>query len=561
MFAEILGAVLAAIVFYVLELVSGRPVGFDLRDADCSGTADSPTAHDIDEVLPEIGELGPLPRQSSSFLRPPSASSTRRSPAPKSEEGLRERRSAQPPVPPAPKNRRLPPKRLINGRPGDKSGRAGGRPTRPAGGRMEKPADFTRSHGLHWATAMLFIIADCAGGGIIALPTAAQMTGFWTGVALCYATAVLAAITGLFLAECWLILPRHWAAYREQHCRKPYAEIGRRAMGPRAKLAVSVCLNFSQFGTCVVFFLLAAKNVHDFVGSLTPHPPDVCLVIVAVGVVLWPFCLLKSPEDFSFVIVGGMGCTALAIALLVAGAARDFAECAPARREPAVGLWNFCSGLGTFLFTDAGHSCFPSIQHDMRRPADFRKSIVGAFSLIALAYGPVLFLGHFAYGDSLRDSIINSIQVSRLLSSTPSLTPPLCLRTAWIQQTVNLLIAFHCMLTLVLMFSPINQEAEEGGPPRQLAFKEMVALTDRRVLVACGALIAFALLAGGVATVSAVRDIVHTRFEVPCFVKPFLQHAPHAATSTNCCGAFQNVTVDRRDPAGFCNAPDLHFYG
>lgn len=123
-----------------------------------------------------------------------------------------------------------------------------------------------------------------------------------------------------------------------------------------------MCLNVSQFGTCVVFFLLAAKNVHDFVGSLTPHPPDVCLVIVAVGVVLWPFCLLKSPEDFSFVIVGGMGCTALAIALLVAGAARDFADCAPARREPAVGLWNFCSGLGTFLFTDAGHSAFPTIQ-------------------------------------------------------------------------------------------------------------------------------------------------------------------------------------------------------
>ncbi|KAI6218230.1 Aa-trans domain-containing protein [Aphelenchoides fujianensis] len=307
---------------------------------------------------------------------------------------------------------------------------------------------------------------------------------------------------------------------------------------PVCGLAVSVCLNFSQFGTCVVFFLLAAKNVHDFVGSLTPHPPDVCLVIVAVGVVLWPFCLLKSPEDFSFVMVGGMGCTALAIALLVAGPARDFAD-----------------GLGTFLFTDAGHSCFPSIQHDMRRPADFRKSIVGAFSLIALAYGPVLFLGHFAYGDSLRESIINSIQVSPAILCSTLTHSSSFLRTAWIQQTVNLLIAFHCMLTLVLMFSPINQEAEELG------FKEMVTLTDRRVLVACGALIAFALLAGGVATVSAVRDIVHTRFEVPCFVKPFLQHAPHASTSTNCCGAFQNVTVGRRDPAGFCNAPDLHFYG
>jgi vesicular inhibitory amino acid transporter len=54
-----------------------------------------------------------------------------------------------------------------------------------------------------------------------------------------------------------------------------------------------------------------------------------------------------------------------------------------------------------------------------------------------------MILGHYVYENAINDSIINSIQ------------------TIWIQQAVNLLIAFHCMLTLILMFNPLNQEAEE----------------------------------------------------------------------------------------------------
>ncbi|KAI6216283.1 Transmembrane amino acid transporter protein [Aphelenchoides besseyi] len=478
---------------------------------------------------------------------------------------------------------------------------------------MEKLPEHTRSHGIHWITAMFFIIADCAGGGIIALPTAAQNTNFYVGFFLCYLIAVVASVTAILLSKSWLILLRNWSAYRDDFCRKPYAEIGYRAMGKRAKLAVSICLNFSQFGTCVVFFLLTSKNIHDFIASLTTHAPDVCLVILAVGLVLWPICMLKSPENFSWVIVGGMACTFIAIMLIVVGAGIDYHVCSSQWNEPKFKAWNFFSGLGTFLFTYAGHSAFPTVQHDMKKPREFTKSIICAFALIALSYAPVLILGHLAYGSSLRDSIINSIQ------------------TNWIQQSANLLIAFHCMLTLILMFSPINQEAEEYfkipqefGPKRvilrsgmllitifmaetvpsfgpvldlfgsstmainflifpclfylfltaserksletkqplqHLTFKEMISLTSRRTLILCFTLIFFAILGGGVATVSAFRDITHTKFEVPCFVKPFVVHEYPIFKSTNCCGPFQNVTVNGDEPSTFCNAPNLKFYG
>lgn len=41
-----------------------------------------------------------------------------------------------------------------------------------------------KSHGINWVVASLFVVADMAGGGIVALPTAAMRCGFWPGIGL-----------------------------------------------------------------------------------------------------------------------------------------------------------------------------------------------------------------------------------------------------------------------------------------------------------------------------------------------------------------------------------------
>ena len=58
-----------------------------------------------------------------------------------------------------------------------------------------------------------------------------------------------------------------------------------------------------------------------------------------------------------------------------------------------------------------GHGAFPTIQHDMKKPYNFRRSVCTAFFIIACMYLPVSTYGYLTYGDSLTDSIITSIQV------------------------------------------------------------------------------------------------------------------------------------------------------
>jgi hypothetical protein len=69
-------------------------------------------------------------------------------------------------------------------------------------------------------------------------------------------------------------------------------------------------------------------------------------------------------------------------------------------------------------------------------------------------------------------------------------------------------------------------------------------------------------ITGCIATGTAIREISSTHFEVPCYLKPFVnEKLSRTTTSTNCCGKYQNITtIKGKNPVQFCNAPDFNFY-
>lgn len=67
----------------------------------------------------------------------------------------------------------------------------------------------------------------------------------------------------------------------------------------------------------------------------------------------------------------------------------------------------------SYFCLDGGHAAFPTIQHDMKRPNDFTKSTILAFLITGIFYVPVCVISYLTYGDSLQDSIINSLQVGK----------------------------------------------------------------------------------------------------------------------------------------------------
>ncbi|VDM92600.1 unnamed protein product [Litomosoides sigmodontis] len=296
--------------------------------------------------------------------------------------------------------------------------------------------------GLGWIVAAFFIVADVVGGGIVAMPVAFLQTGIalspreltfqsyhWCIISDCDNN--IFCLHGLFT---WPKLDYHAEAmaYLSQSLSKTAARI----------------VYLTMFGTSVVFILLSSKILQNFLASFFDANISLCYLLCVVAIAIMPLTYLKSPADFWLAVLVAMMCTMLAVLLIGLGISIDIDACISEAHYPKASVSGAVVSLGTFLFAFSGHQVFPTIQHDMHRPADFSKSIIlgNLFTLnvtvVALLYMPLSVYGYLTYGSSMRSSIIDSVQ------------------TSWIRHAANLTIALHCILAVIIMVNPLNQQAE-----------------------------------------------------------------------------------------------------
>ncbi|CAB3404922.1 unnamed protein product [Caenorhabditis bovis] len=296
-------------------------------------------------------------------------------------------------------------------------------------------------HKIGWVIAAVFIVADMVGGGVVAMPVAFKLSGLPMGIIIMLTIAISFEYTGYLLGKVWNKLME-----RNPHigvCRKPFPEMAKRTMGPAMQRFTSVLGNVTLFGISVVYLLLSANIIHFFITHVL-HIENVsnCLVIAALAFIIWPFTLLASPGEFWIVIVFAMLTTVVAVGSILTGIAFDSAECYAHVAYPVTTGTSTVLSFGIFLFAFSGHYVFPTIQHDMKNPREFTKSVISGFIGVVLLYLPLCVFAFVVYGDSMAESVIYSIQSPR------------------IQLLANLMISFHCIMTLVIVINPLNQELE-----------------------------------------------------------------------------------------------------
>uniref|UniRef100_A0A914I0J2 Amino acid transporter transmembrane domain-containing protein n=1 Tax=Globodera rostochiensis TaxID=31243 RepID=A0A914I0J2_GLORO len=384
--------------------------------------------------------------------------------------------------------------------------------------------------GLGWFITALFLVSDMAGGGLVALPTAMVRSGFWTGILLSVVMNFVFMYTSRSLGKCWVILQRRWpSSYRSQHCRQPYPEIGARACGPKLRTAVAACIDLNQFSTTTVYLLLSAKNIHDALKALLGLNISFCLLLILLVLVLLPLIFLNSPVDFWGAAVVAVCTTTIAVVLICLGTFWDLGTCSQHHSMPEFRPTNY------FLAWTCGG------------PDDFHKSSMLAFGILFAMYTPVCVLGFLAYGDSLRESVINSLQHS------------------WIQQSVNVMITLHLIVTILIVNNPLNQKLEEiFHVPHEFGWKRVVVRSSMMALVL--------LVAETVPTFGPLLDLVGgsvlmlTSLVFPCLFFLFLnageqlaierQKSPKANGSNGglaIVGEYGDETTEENQRAGWRN--------
>ncbi|KAF1771627.1 hypothetical protein GCK72_003454 [Caenorhabditis remanei] len=306
----------------------------------------------------------------------------------------------------------------------------------------DSSSTYHNSHGISWAMAAVFIVGDMMGAGMISLPLSLGRAGLIAGCVLILLASLFSGYTGCQLGENWEMMQNRWPKYRT-HCRRPYPEMAYRALGNWARQAVAVCLVVSQFLIACVLLLISAENFTNLLNTFFNLHLDFCIFIVAIALILWPFSMLQSPMDFWQLAVISAASSTVAAGLIVFGASWDMSACVPYRQMPSLETKQFTLAYGTIVFAFGGHGAFPTIQHDMANPGQFNKSVISSYILITIVYLAVSITGLMAYGDSMVDTVIPSIQLT------------------WVAQTINVLITAHIMPTIIIVLSPLSQQVEE----------------------------------------------------------------------------------------------------
>ncbi|RCN35802.1 hypothetical protein ANCCAN_18334 [Ancylostoma caninum] len=142
---------------------------------------------------------------------------------------------------------------------------------------------------------------------------------------------------------------------------------------------VSICLVLNQFGIVTSMVLLASNNISNLCAAIFKFQINFCYVILIVGVLVWPFLMLKSPMSFWQAAIGAMITSIFAATFIVLGAIHDAPTCTQVATYPEYSLKNLFLAYGTIAYSFGGHGAFPTIQHDMVKPFRFNRSVWASY--------------------------------------------------------------------------------------------------------------------------------------------------------------------------------------
>ncbi|EIW86561.1 hypothetical protein CONPUDRAFT_44089 [Coniophora puteana RWD-64-598 SS2] len=251
-------------------------------------------------------------------------------------------------------------------------------------------------------------IAILLGIGMLSEPLAFAYAGWIGGTALIVFFGYITCYTAKILAHVILDDPRL----------RSYADVGKKAFGPRSTLLTSFLFCLEVFSVGVVLVTLAADSLHSVVPTYSANTYKMCSLIVLLPTVFVPLSVL------SYTSVLGIVSTILVVAVLfIDGLSKTEGPGSlwdPAETSIGVGgLTELGMAFGLFMAGFSGHAAMPSLARDMIDPSQFDHMIDRAYIIAVIVYAVIGWAGYVMFGTNVSD------EVSGDLLATPGYNPVL----------------------------------------------------------------------------------------------------------------------------------------
>ena len=304
--------------------------------------------------------------------------------------------------------------------------------------------------GLSICKAAVFIVAQMAGSGILALSNALAGTG-WTGVGLLVTLGLLALYCGTILGKCWnIVRAKHEIP---KHARDPYPLIGYHSCGKAGKYLVEVCIFLTLVGSSVVYLILSAKQISTVldvtIGSFSPHT-EFRIWILICGAFLIPCTWFASPKEMWLVAYGATLCSLSACCLIIVQSAlliHQHGIAADSKYSPPT-VTSFFNSFGTIAFAYGGGVLLPTLQSDMKKPSRFIYAAILGFLGILTLYLPCSILPYLVAGNDIDPNVLVTLEA--FPGSDKNMV-----------KIAETLMTFHLLFAIVILSNPTSQLLEE----------------------------------------------------------------------------------------------------
>ncbi|KAK7465722.1 hypothetical protein VKT23_005693 [Stygiomarasmius scandens] len=237
-------------------------------------------------------------------------------------------------------------------------------------------------------------IAILLGIGMLSEPLAFSYAGWITGTFLIIIYGFISCYTAKLLARIIMADPRL----------RSYADVGRKAFGPRSTVIISVMFCLELFAVSVILVTLYADSLHAIMPQYSSDTYKVWGLLLLIPTVFLPLSLLSYTS-----ILGIVSTVMMVVVILIDGFTKQEPPGSllhPSTTSITIDNWkNLGLAYGLFMAGFSGHAVIPSLARDMANPEHFDQMINWAFVVATTIYTLVGYAGYLMFGNEVSEEI------------------------------------------------------------------------------------------------------------------------------------------------------------
>ncbi|KAJ3701710.1 hypothetical protein LUZ61_005415 [Rhynchospora tenuis] len=290
----------------------------------------------------------------------------------------------------------------------------------PEGKNVDDWLPVGSSRNAKWWYSAFHNVTAMVGAGVLTLPYAMSELGWGPGIAVLIVSWVITLYT------LWQMVEMHEMVPGKRFDR--YHELGQYAFGEKLGLWIVVPQQLIvEIGTNIVYMVTGGRSLKKFHDLFRPEDTSFRL---SHFIMIFGSChyLLSMCPNFNSISLVSLAAAVMSLTYSTIGWTASYHR----GKEPdvdysyrssstSVNVFNFLGGLGEVAFAYAGHNVVLEIQAtipsspEMPSKKPMWKGVLVAYIVVAACYFPVALIGYWAFGNSVDDNILISLEKPKWL--------------------------------------------------------------------------------------------------------------------------------------------------